>query len=251
MIDERIEDLMWQKIDGSISEKDQADLDAHLNEHPTDKAHFDELASMSTLLDSADDVEPPTDLRQRIESAVDWDIYPQEHATSFDWRAFFTPWWNLRIAAAAAIGIILGIIVYPTIIYKLDPSLALVKDGLGGTMVSSNASTLVLESDGIAGEVTLRRGQDTAITDMQITSDREIEIALEYAGISTLLRAQVDQNTPLGNILVDGSTVRVTHNGSGRYYAVFSPVASSDVPLRVRIYADGKVLLEEQILPEK
>jgi len=248
MIDQRIEELMWQRIDGTISPEDSADLDAHIGAHLEARSYFDELTSMSSLLDHADDVEPPADLRQRIEGAIEWDRYPQQ-AAGFDWRTFFAPWWDLRIATAAVAGILIGVIAYSTMINRFDTGLDLANEDVSGSMALSKASTAVLDSPGVDGIVTFRRNDLKAISDVKIDSDREVEIILEYDGQSTLFRAQSDSGSPLGSIVVEGNTVRVTHYGPGRYIAVFRPAASADAPLMVRILADGDVLLEEEVRP--
>ena len=249
MIDERIEDLMWQKIEGKISDEDQSQLEAHLEQHPGDKSYFDELVTMSNLLDSTEEVEPPANLRQRIEAEIDWDTYPAvEQSHGFDWRRFFSSWWDLRVAAAAAAGIFIGLSVYPTIISRVNPQLDFPDEVVGGTI--GNASNLVIESDGVDGILIFRRGDKSATSDLKINSDREIEVVLEYAGQTTTLRATGEEGSAPGGITTEGNTVRVTHYGKGRYLVAFQPATSSDAPLTVRVSADGLVLLEEEVRPK-
>jgi len=70
MRSERLEALLWERIDGEITDADRAELEAHLAEHREARELEEELVFMARRLDEIAEVEPPQELRPLIDDAL-------------------------------------------------------------------------------------------------------------------------------------------------------------------------------------
>ena len=74
MNNDRLEALLWARVDGTIDPQELAELEAHLAEHPESREIERQITTIAEGLDALEKVQPPSELRGRIDSAL-------EHAT--------------------------------------------------------------------------------------------------------------------------------------------------------------------------
>lgn len=247
MIDKQFEDLMWEKIDGAIDEKDEGRLAAYLKKHSAARKHYRELEEFSKLFVSVGEVEPPPALRRRIVESLDharpeWTA-PDRPGIRESIRAFFSPHGLGRYAAVAAAGMFIGIIGYHLVAYNrpLDVS------KIPGTMGDNGTGALSIKFDQVKGGIEFWRDERFVVTDVDLVSAGAVDVFLGYPGRPAELRTgDLESNA---SILEDG-TVRLQSAGSGRFRVVFV-LDRPQAPLDVRVAMQGNVLLEDTVYPEE
>jgi hypothetical protein len=250
MIQEKTESLMWEKIDGTISPADEAQLEAVLGKDAEAREHWEELARFSELLGGVEELEPPTALRQRIEGAIDLDRYAARRpaAPSF-FNRLFPLRMDLRIAAAAVAGLVVGIVGYHLVTLETGPKGSL--DNVVTGTIGRVHNGLEIDLEGIRGAVSFRQDNTLAISEVDITTQREVELYLECEGRSVQFRATGDVDSPLHDISLAGNTIVVKNLGAAEYVATFYREDGVVTPLRVRIVSGGELLLEEEVQPSR
>ena len=249
MIKDQTEHLMWEKIDGTINPEDEKRLQSLMQGDAEAREHFEELMKFTELLGVVDELEPPTALRQRIEGAIDFDRYAaREDSTS---PSFFRRWFpplNLRIASAAAAGLIIGVIGYHLVSLGSGVKGSLDNSAYQGT-IGAVQDDLTIQLEGIRGTISFREDNTLAISEIDIVSKREIELHLEYEGRSVRFSATGDIDSPLHDISLGSNSIILKNLGEAEYLATFQRGDTPGSPLRVRVVSGGELLLEEEIHP--
>jgi hypothetical protein len=250
MIQETTESLMWQKIDGTITPEDETRLEATLKQDAEAREHFGELLKFSELLGGVEELEPPTALRQKVEGAIDFDRYAarEKSATPGFLRGWFPIRGNLRFAAAATAGFVVGIMVYHLATYRPGASGSFDNSDLVGT-IGQVENGIEIDLETVQGTISFRRENALGISEVDIQSQREIELYLEYDGQSVQFGAVGDVDSPLHDISIADNTIVLRNLGSAEYFAAFHREDGTVVPLKVRIVSEGEVLLEKEIRP--
>ena len=248
MIQEKTESLMWEKIDGTIGPEDEAQLEAVLSKDAEAREHYEELTKFTELLGGVEKLEPPTALRQRIEGAIDFDRYAARRpATPSFFHRLFPVRMDFRVAAAAVAGLIVGVVGYHLVTLEPGPKGSL-ENVLTGT-IGPVQNRLEIDLEGIRGAVSFRQDNTLAISEVDIVSQREVELYLEYEGRSVQFRATGDVDSPLHDISLTGNTIMIKNLGAAEYVAAFYREDGVAAPLRVRIVSGGELLLEKEVQP--
>ena len=78
---DRLEALLWARIDGTIEPEELAELEAHLAEHPEPREIERQITTIAEELDTLEKVQPPQELRERIDGALANATSPTAHPT--------------------------------------------------------------------------------------------------------------------------------------------------------------------------
>jgi hypothetical protein len=245
---EKIESLMWEKIDGAISPGDEAQLEAVLRRDAEARERYEELCKFAAFLGGVEELEPPTALRQRIEGAIDFDRYAARRpaAPSFFARLFPVRM-ELRTVAAAVAGLVVGAVGYHVATLNTGPEGSL--DNVVTGTIGRVQNDLRIDLEGVRGVISFRQDNTLAISEVDISSQREVELYLECEGRSIEFRAAGDVESPLHDISLEGNTVVVRNLGAAEYVMTFYRQDGAPTPLRVRVVSGGELLLEEEIQP--
>jgi hypothetical protein len=258
MIDERYEDLMWQQIDGEISPEDRAKLDEHRRENAEADGHYKELVGISEAIAARDELEPPAALRPRIDEAIDWGRYaPKATAPSTGWLQRFFPrtGWDLRLVPVAAAAFVLGIVGYQLLAPGGGSTPSIDASHFYGAMApkpdAKGVSRVEIDLDAVRGTVGFREDGDVTVSEITLTSDREVEVRLEFEGESLEFGALGQTDSPLQDISLSDNVFSVKNLGANKYYFVFRSESGQSSPVQVRILDSGAVLLEEVWTPDQ
>lgn len=250
MIQDKTEDLMWQKLDGTISSRGEEQLDSLLEGDAETREHYQELVRFSELLGAVEEVEPPAALRQRIEGAIDWDrfVARQPSPAGAVSRRWFPLRWDFRLAiTAAAAGFALGITSYYLATYSSGVNGPLDNSKFYGTIGRAD-NRRAIDLEGVQGTVKFRHQNGVAISEVDITSDRPVQVRLQYGGRSIEFGAVGDTENPIQSISIAGNTITLSNLGSGRYFAVYD---RDEGPLGVQIRSQGELLFDESVSPDR
>jgi hypothetical protein len=230
MIEEKTERLMWQKLDGSITPEEESRLEAVLKRDAMAKEYYDELLRFSELLGGVEELEPPTALRERIEGAIDFDRR--------DARGQSTG------------GFVIGMVAYHLATYRPTPDGSIDPRDLVGS-INRVDGAFEIDLDAVQGTIDFRQEHTQAISEIEITSGREIELYLEYDGHPVQFAAVGNTDSPLHDISVADDSLVLKSLGLVHYTATFTREDGAPAPLRVRIISEGEVLLDQEIQPHR
>lgn len=256
-IDLKTEELMWLEIDETISPGARESLYAHLERDPDAREHFEELRRMALLFGQVGEVDPPAALRERILRALEGAAPPAAARAGVLDRlgAFFAPRPALRLAAAAAAGVIVGVVGYH--LYRHGPGAqgsgdvahfygAIHVNGLG-----HNGAPLRIEVPGVSATVTVRRNRSQVISQLDVASEAEIEVVIGYGGPPLGFAGGELSGHPSNQVAIQDGGVRVRHRGSASYRFVFGLDDEPASPVTVSVLSAGSVIYEGEIPPAR
>jgi hypothetical protein len=181
---DRLEELLWERVDGTISADNLAELEAHLAEHPEPQELEREIAQMAQLLDDGDSVTPPAELRAQIDHALAASVGPKiSHRPPTPIAppriAGRLPAW-VPIAASLVLGVAIGYMLHVSTAVPIDPSL------MSGSMTTP-ASTQplpaqVFDLGNEIGGVTARQEGGKLIFDIDLVAPVDLSLALQNPG---------------------------------------------------------------------
>jgi hypothetical protein len=257
MIDARIEELMWLEIDETISPSDREILNAHLQTHPGAREHFAELRRMALLFGQVGEIDPPPELHGRILRALETATPPRARRAGVLDRlgALFTPRPAWKLAAAAAAGAFIGVLGYHLIRTGLGNSGPLDNTQFYGTMnvesVGHNGPVVHIDVPDATGALTVRRDDSRVFSELEVSSEKEIEVALVYGGTPLKFAVGKLSDHPSNQVAVQNGEVRVRNQGRGTYQFLFALDKNPESPVVVRVMSQGSVLYEKKIFPTR
>ena len=243
---DRLEALLWARIDGTIDPQELAELEAHLARDPAQRNLERQITVMAEELGRLGKVQPPSELRERIDGALATATPPNAHqAASLLARPI--PSWQARwlpLAASLLIGVAIGYLVNPGTGGSIDRSEVV------GTMLTPPAQTSVapvaIDFDG--GTVTASRVGADVVVDVGLTS--VMDLAITVAGGRGPV--QFESLSSTGGFVTDVTTEQgwIVVHAKGPGTVTFSVSAfDADDPLRLQISSDGSPAEERWIGP--
>jgi len=217
MNNERLEELVWELIDGTISSQDHLLLQEFLVGRPEAEERRRELVSLAARLDSIETVEPPAALRQRIDAALE--AVPSRATAALREPLRMPPpttaAWPMRAGYLAA-GLVVGAAL--TFLVVGGPGQDLDQSKLYGSVQSEwpveSTSTIDLEAD--SGTVIIERKGAQRLIDLDLRQQGAVVMELESGGGIIQLES-LDQN---GSTALEAST-----EGSRLRLAAVGPAA--------------------------
>jgi hypothetical protein len=251
MIDQRIEELMWLEIEGTISGEDREKLHRYLETDGEARGYFNDIVRMATLFGRSGEVEPPAELRARILRALDKAAAPRVEKRGMG--AWFAPRPFWRLAAAGAVGVIIGIVGYHLVLKANEASKPIDIKQLYGSIAPGDetlqGSVIDIDLPGAKAKLAVRRNDARVFSDLTVDSAAEVDIVLQYAGTPIEFAGGKLSRTPSNEVAISDHEVRVRNRGQGTYHIMFSLHDDPQSPVRVRIQSGGNVLFEEDVPP--
>jgi len=268
MIDAYIEQLMWLEIDDTISPAEREFLNAHLQIRADAREHFAALRRMTLLFGQVGEIDPPPELHGRILRALEAATPPRARQAGFFARigaetrqagfldrlaALFTPRPAWKLAAAAAAGAFIGVLGYHLIRSGLGNAGLIDHTQFYGTMnrdtIGRDGAVLHIDVQGVTGALTVRRDASRVFSELDIRSEKEIEVVLEYGGTPLNYAVGKLSDHPSNQVAVEDGQVRVRNQGSGTYQFLFALSKESASPITVSVRSEGTVLYRADVLP--
>jgi hypothetical protein len=181
---DRLEELLWERIDGNISPENLAELEAHLAEHPEPRELERDIRKLAELLDQPDEVAPPSELRARIDRSLETASAPWSgrHASP---KPASTPGFHrglpswVPMAACLVIGVAIGFLLQSSPTAQIDPTQAT------GSMTAPtgypDVQPAIVDLGESIGTLEIRRLQETIIIDLQFAETGGLELISELA----------------------------------------------------------------------
>ncbi|NOR20636.1 MAG: hypothetical protein GQ538_11180 [Xanthomonadales bacterium] len=220
-IDQRTQDLLNGGIDGELSSSEQSELDRLLAGSDNLLDLNNDLKSLTGLLDSLPEVDPPQYLQEAIERQVRLPVQSDRHEEK---NGFFGTWlpvhW-LRTGFALAAGAVLTVSVYEMGSKPMSPDDV---SNLSGTIVNRPVASqgelldsIQIVTDTLIGSVEIRSKDDMFTLDVQLNSDGPTQLVVDFSGRGLEFEAVTHvQDRQDAVSIVDGS-VKIATNGEQRY----------------------------------
>ncbi len=253
MNNDRLEALLWARIDGTIETEELAELEAHLAGHPEPREIERQITTIAEELGRLDMVQPPPELRGRIDSALANATPPAartDHlATTLHTR--LAPAWPARwlpLAASLLIGMTAGYLLHPGTGGSIDRSRAT------GAMLTPSAQTGVgpveIHLGAGAGSVSASRAGADVVINVMLTTKIDLEVTLagtggpvHFAGLNTTNASATEVSTEHGWVVVRTS-------GPGTVTFSVSAIDANDM-LGLQVSVDGAPAEERWIGPSR
>jgi len=180
MNNDRLEALLWARIDSTVGPEELAELEAHLAEHPEPREIERQITTITEELDGLEKVKPPRELRGRIDGALATANPPTAHPTTAP-PARLTPAWPARwlpLAASLLIGVTVGYLLHPGTGGSIDRARV-----TGSMLTPTNqleaAPVEIYLEAGAGSVVASRAGAEVMI---YVILETEIDLGLTIAG---------------------------------------------------------------------
>ncbi len=253
MNDTKIEHIMWSKIDGELTPEEKDLLEKHLEDHPGDRERFRALEAFSDVLGKVEEIDAPSELRQRVYAGLDM-------ASSADGPTFFerlrSMFWPdgsgaFRFVAVAAGGFAVGVIGYHLVNYESIRNGSLDISQIYGSMnVDTDPHRIIdIDLEGVQGTLKFDKRGPVIVSEIEIDSEAEVEIRLEYDGESARFGGLKPTSGPDGRITVDGNSVTLVSKGAGKFYVMIDVDPTVQSFIHVYISSEGSLLLERHVDP--
>jgi len=244
MSDGGLERLLWEEIDGALSEAERSRLAERLEADGEARKLGDEVGEMARLLSDAEDVTPPPELRLRIRTAL------AERPVPGSPRSGRRPWWSpaawgagssSRYAYLAA-GIVIGVV-----------SVLLVGRGMDSGGSEALVGTVNVAADAAPGEwrefalgdargsVRLRRQGEIWTAAFDVTPGPEISVRFLGA----------DGAVPLVGATSEAGGAALAGDGPRQRALEVYAARPGEGPIRLVVESAGRVLLERELASEE
>jgi hypothetical protein len=245
---DRLEALLWARIDGTIEPEELAELEAHLTEHPEPREIERQITTIAEGLDRLDKVQPPQELRGRINSALANATSPAAHPAPTP-HTHSAPAWSARwlpLAASLLIGVTVGYLMHPGTVRSIDQS------RVTGTMITPpvqpDAVPVEIHLDAGAGTVSASRAGADVVIDMKLIAEVDLGVTLAGAGGPVHFAGLNSTNASATEVSTEHGWVVVQTHGPGTVRLSVSAIDADDV-LRLQVSANGIPMEERWIGP--
>jgi hypothetical protein len=248
---DRLEALLWARIDGTIEPEELAELEAHLAEHPEPRDIERQIATIAEELEHAETEEPPAVLRERIDGALANATPPaaltdRPKATPHTLSSTSKPTFWLPMAASLLIGVAIGYLLHP------GTGIFINESGVTGSMltppVQTSVAPVTIEIDG--GTVTASRAGADVVIDVLLTTEVDLDVTLAGAGGPVRLESLNTTTALATEVATEHGWAVVRTRGPGT--VTFSVSAfDADDPLWFQVSSDGIPVEEAWIGPSR
>jgi len=240
-IEHKFTDLINAEIDGEISDAEQLELQAYLDDNPEGQALHDELASLCTTLNGVEQEEPPTFMRHIIMNSVP-PTRTTEDSPGFLQILLATP--ALKYAATFAAGVLLAL----SIVNSSQVSNQAFDDVTG--LVGSVADPVLAELEGtvavtepeVAGTVSLRSAGSLLILDFDLVAKDHIEIEAQYTDRTIWFNGFAQLESVGTTVSAETGLVRLGMEGKRRYAVYLHNPSGRKTTVSLRFMAAGEVV---------
>jgi ferric-dicitrate binding protein FerR (iron transport regulator) len=230
--------LAWQRIDGTITTEDRERLEEAMVADPEARRRFDELCRLSDELALAEQVEPPAELRPRIDRAL------LNASPSWRRQSAIATLPKRRLLYAAA-GLVLGVVVGRLLI-PAPPIEGPRATGAMVPLVERSVDALAIELGDGAGTVALSAAGSRWTAEVALHRDAEVELVLSAETGRLEVRSTASQGTVRAEAVEDGDRLVLRSAGIGRTVTTFD--SGSDAAALQLVVRSGEQVLVQRTL---
>jgi len=252
-VDQRTLGLINAGIDGELNAIEQDELDRLLLNSESVRQFYNDLRTVTNLLDDLPQLEPPTYLQSAIERQV---RLPADNATQRKPSGLFA-WldssrWRTGLALAA--GVILTVS-----LYEMGSKPVSIEDSrnMTGTIIKhGNASrqgevidSLRLDSAQLAGLVELRSENGLFTVDVQLNSGVPVDVVVDFAGRGLVLEGASNSSDSGDAVSFGDGEIRIASNGTDHFNVKFRRTSETQNsgPIALDFYAGERLVKKAEL----
>ncbi len=256
MVEEKYYELMNKLIDGESSPAEEEELRRYLDRNPEAQTAYRELLSLTENLNRTEEVEPPPALMSDIMSG----IRKRSHPAPARYNGFiayigliFSRNPVIRYGISFATGLLAGILILG--VYSDLGTESVTKSDVYGTMLPGHVVSSLrdgakfdIHSPGIAGSVVFQYTSDLIVGRIELHSEMPAELVLRFPPESLSVHALHHTLVSNPSIILDQSSLIISHTGDGIYTVFFSDSINYTGPVHVTLSAGGSQLAEKMLI---
>ncbi len=239
-MNEDLERLAWQLIDGEISPEDRERIEWLQTESAEFRAEVERIRSLSEALARSKEIAPPPELRPRIDRAV--------AAATPGWRrpTMVVDMWRPRLvylAAGLLVGIVVARLLLPVPGHQVD-----VSDVTGAmhTPAEGPPSAGVIGQGGDWGSLSQWRDGNLLMTALDLSTDQTVALVLEAEDGALDLASALHVGGSASELRFDDGRLVVHAADAGRHVVAVSP-ADGETAVRVLVISGGEQLANQRV----
>jgi len=250
---ERLEALLWARVDNTIDPEELAELEAHLAEHPEPREIERQITTIAEELNSLEKVQPPSELRARIGNALADATPPAvqtDHATTRPQSHSAAAWPArlLPLAASLLIGVAIGYLLHPGMSGSIDQSV------VTGTMVTPAGQTetgrVEIQLDAGTGSIIASRDRADVVVDVVLTTEIDVAVTLGSAAGPVRLESLLSSDASATEVTTQNGWVVMRTVGPGTATVSVNAIDAAE-PLRLLVSSGGFAVEERWIGPPR
>lgn len=254
-VDQHILHLLNSSIDGEISATEQEELDRLLIASPEVRNLYDELKTVTRLLDEVQELDPPEYLHDSIERQVRLPV--QSHAGSKKPGFLGAGWLGanwLRTGFALAAGLVLTVGVYEM---GSEPITPRDSTSMVGTMANRGPAdqagalldSIQLDTAKLHGLIELRNKDELFTLDLLLRSDEPAEVVINFADRGLEFDGVNGKHARDDSVSVVDGSVHFASKGEQHYSVRLRRTSATEqiAPLDVNFFASNDLILQAKL----
>lgn len=252
MSSERLEALLWQKIDGTIDSSGEELLAEFMSEDPQANERQRTVAALSKLLDEVESIEPPPELRESLLDAIREPL-PQPlpfvvpGTTSSDEARPK----RVRLSYLAA-GILIGVIATRLLMPVFEDREPVNASQVTATMSTDLADTsvrgLTLALEPIEGELELWQQEGRWVAELRLDEPAQVLLTLDGQGRGLELESVRQEGGRTGELTVRKHEISLEAVGGGKHRIAVRRSEHDSPYMVVRVSTRDHLILEKKVL---
>ncbi len=243
---ERLESLVWESLDGTITAEERADLEQHIERHPEARELQHEIEKLAERLDGLGRSAPPENLRPRIAAALEGASAPiretqpvSSFVPSVASRPRSVAW--LPLAASLLVGVAVGYLLQPGAGVSVDRSRAV--GAMTTTSPGPASRKLEIDLGERVGSMAVGRQGDSTTIRIDLATATDLEIVLEVAD-GMLLPTGIDTLSSAGFEVVAGASKTVVRTQGPASHELKFTATEDAVPVHLIVRSNGSVVAD-------
>ena len=258
MIAEKHIELIQQEIDKRNSARESAELQKLLQSNVEARQLYEELSNISNLMETSEDVDPPSNLKSSIMSKINFPSREKSSVSTFIHQIaeFIETRSSFQNAYVFAAGLIVGVALYSLVAVHPSTSSVVDPESVSGTIIlgSSTASLTVGQSFETKDDLTgisligqTKFSKSVATIDFIVDSNRPVNIAVNFNVKELVFTGYSQSQGARGERKVSDGAFQITNQGENHYMLAFE--RRSDDPSEIVVKADdsGSVIFEKTV----
>lgn len=256
MIDKNLIELINKDIDKSISLSEKEKLSQYLKENPDANVLYNELLQTEHMLDKLEDINPSSNLNERILNSIDYNLYSTKKINPkiLDYLSSIFSGSRTKYAVSFALGMIAGLIILTVIFYYSTFHDELEGYNTSGTIGLHNSSlvqTIDILSEDISGRVNLSKVGNSYSFNIKLNSQDKYRLLIEFDSANLSLD-NLSLNDPNSVSLEKGPDyVQISGSQDLDYSFAFSAKVLTSEKFTLKISKDNREIFKKEIVVSK
>lgn len=255
MVDKWIDEMINRFLDGDASPEEIAEIHDAIENNAEVRAYYNKMSNLSELLHRADDIDPPSELKQNIMASVS-QIKKKTNPRPNYLEAlgnFLRGKLDNKVIGAFGFGVAVTLIIVSLYTGKPGERLSIDNKDLTGTIILDEFAdrfNLVKYKDisipGISGFIKTKIGKHLDLIELDMNSRKSANIIFNYAIEDVGLMAFRQDNTAGEKVQINQNSVAIQITGKNKYRLYFERKSDKSPVINLTIWS-GSSIFEYEI----